>query len=260
MSMSLRVAIIEDEPATARNLQHMLLDAAPEAEVLVILPGVAEAVSWLQQNAQQCDLLFMDIRLSDGLSFEIFSQVHITLPVVFITAFDDYALQAFKANGIDYILKPFDDGELKQALVKFNRLRNQSGGADGYAQLLKIAESLKGNPASYKQSFLVHTRDKLIPVTVAQISWFYTANEIVYAGTTDYKQYVIDGTMEQLQQQLDPAIFFRANRQFIIQRKAILEVDFYFNGRLSVKIDPPAKEQILISKARVPEFKQWMNA
>jgi two-component system, LytTR family, response regulator LytT len=259
MSMALRVAIIEDEPATARNLQHMLQDAAPEAEVLAILPGVAESVSWLQENAQQCDLLFMDIRLSDGLSFEIFSQVHLTLPVIFVTAFDDYALQAFKANGIDYILKPFDDGELKQALVKFNRLRSQSAGVDGYAQLLKIAESLKGG-SSYKQSFLIHSRDKLIPVAVSQIVWFYTANEIVYAGTTDNKQHIIDATMEQLQQQLDPANFFRANRQFIVQRKAITEVDFYFNGRLSVKVHPPAKEQILISKARVPEFKQWMNA
>jgi two-component system, LytTR family, response regulator LytT len=255
--MNLRIAIIEDEPATARNLQHMIQDAAPGAEVLAILPSVAESVNWLQQHAQTCDLLFMDIRLNDGLSFEIFSQVNISLPVIFVTAFDDYALQAFKANGIDYILKPFDEEELQQALTKFNRLRH----ADSYTQLLKIAESLKGNNAtSYKQSFLVHTRDKLIPLTVAQISWFYTANEIVYAGTADNKQYIIDATMEQLQQQLDPAVFFRANRQFIVQRKAIVEVDFYFNGRLSVKINPPAREQILISKARVPEFRQWMNS
>lgn len=251
--MSLRVAIIEDEPATARNLQRMLQDAASEVEVLTILPGVAEAVNWLQGNAQLCDLLFMDIRLSDGLSFEIFSKVNITVPVVFITAYDDYALQAFKANGIDYILKPFEEEELKQALAKFNRLSN-------YSQLLKIAESLKGNPTTYKQSFLVHTRDKLIPVAASQIAWFYTANEIVYAGTSDNRQFIIDSTMEQLQQQLDPAHFFRANRQFIVQRSAIQEVDFYFNGRLSLKITPPAKEQILISKARVPEFKQWMNA
>jgi len=252
--MSLRVAIIEDEPATARNLQHMLQEAAPEVQVLAILPGVAASVSWLKQHAAGCDLLFMDIRLSDGLSFDIFTQIDVTLPVVFITAYDDYALQAFKVNGIDYILKPFDEAELKQALVKFNRLRS-----DQYTQLLKIAEGLKSN-ITYKQSFLVHTRDKLIPVTVSKIAWFYTANEIVYAGTTDNKQFIIDGTLEQLQQQLDPTQFFRANRQFIVQRKAIVEVDFYFNGRLAVKTDPPPKEQILISKARVPEFKQWMNA
>ena len=257
--MSLRVAIIEDEPATARNLRHMLQDLAPDMEVMTILSGVAEAVQWLQQNMQQCELLFMDIRLSDGLSFEIFSQVNLTLPVIFITAYDDYALQAFKANGIDYILKPFDEGELKQALLKFKRLRQQDADGKEYSRLLKIAESLKDPVPVYKQSFLVHNRDKLIPLSAMQIAWFYTTNELVYAGTMDNKQYIIDFTMEQLQQQLDPTVFFRANRQFIIQRNAIQEVDFYFNGRLAVNMKPAPKEQILISKARVPEFKTWMN-
>mgnify|MGYP000556570119 FL=1 len=246
--MALRVAIIEDEPATARNLRHMLQDIAPEVEVLTILPGVAESVAWLNTNMQQCELLFMDVRLSDGLSFEIFSQVHVTLPVIFITAYDDYALQAFKANGIDYILKPFDESELKQSLQKYNRLRDHSN-------IQQLAAQFK----TYKQSFLVHNRDKLIPLLASNISWFYTANELVYAGTADNKQYIIDFTMEQLQQQLDPGVFFRANRQFIVQRSAIQEVDFYFNGRLALKVHPAAKEQILISKARVPEFKNWMN-
>jgi len=246
--MALRVAIIEDEPATARNLRHMLQDIAPEVEVLTILPGVAESVAWLNNNMQQCELLFMDVRLSDGLSFEIFSQVNVTLPVIFITAYDDYALQAFKSNGIDYILKPFDETELKQSLQKYKQLREP-------VNFQQLAAQFK----TYKQSFLVHNRDKLIPLAAANIAWFYTANELVYAGTTDNKQYIIDFTMEQLQQQLDPGVFFRANRQFIVQRSAIQEVDFYFNGRLALKVQPAAKEQILISKARVPEFKNWMN-
>ncbi|OMP76680.1 MULTISPECIES: LytTR family DNA-binding domain-containing protein [unclassified Chitinophaga] len=246
--MALRVAIIEDEPATARNLRHMLQDIAPEIEVLTILPGVAESVAWLNDNMQQCELLFMDVRLSDGLSFDIFSQVNVTLPVIFVTAYDDYALQAFKANGIDYILKPFDESELKQSLQKYNRLRDNS-------KMQQLVAQFK----SYKQSFLVHNRDKLIPLSAGNIAWFYTANELVYAGTVDNKQYIIDFTMEQLQQQLDPAVFFRANRQFIVQRGAIQEVDFYFNGRLALKVHPAPKEQILISKARVPEFKNWMN-
>lgn len=246
--MALRVAIIEDEPATARNLRHMLQDVAPEIDVLTILPGVAESVAWLNDNMQQCELLFMDVRLSDGLSFDIFSQVNVTLPVIFVTAYDDYALQAFKANGIDYILKPFDESELRQSLQKYNRLRDNS-------KMQQLAAQFK----SYKQSFLVHNRDKLIPLSAGNIAWFYTANELVYAGTVDNKQYIIDFTMEQLQQQLDPAVFFRANRQFIVQRGAIQEVEFYFNGRLTLKVHPAPKEQILISKARVPEFKNWMN-
>lgn len=252
--MSLRVAIIEDEPATARNLRHMLQDVAPGTEVMAILPSVTAAVPWLQKQMHTCDLLFMDIRLSDGLSFEIFSQVNVTLPVIFITAYDDYALQAFKANGIGYILKPFDEAELSQAIQKYRMFRQ-----DDNSTLLKLVTQLKEPAAGYKQSFLVHNRDKLIPLTAANIAWFYTAHELVYAGTMDNKQYIVDFTMEQLQQQLDPAVFFRANRQFIVQRSAIQEVDFYFNGRLALRVHPEAKEQILISKARVPEFKQWMN-
>jgi two-component system, LytTR family, response regulator LytT len=258
--MSLQVAIIEDEPATARNLRSMLLDAAPEANVLAMLTGVQEAVTWLKDHQSECDLLFMDIRLSDGLSFEIFSELNIKPPVIFITAYDDYALQAFKANGIDYILKPFDEEDLTNALNKYKNLRQQPGTPAEYEVLLQLANKLKQGPATYKQSFLVHTRDKLIPLPAEQIAWFYTANELVYAGTTDNRQFMIDSTMEQLQQQLDPMQFFRANRQFIVQRKAIIEVDFYFNGRLALRMQPAAKEQILISKAKVPEFKQWMNA
>lgn len=256
--MSLRVVIIEDEPATARHLRHMLEDTEPGVEVKAILGGVEESLTWLKEHMQECDLLFMDIRLSDGLSFDIFSRTEITLPVIFITAYDDYALQAFKANGIDYILKPLDEEELKRALTKFKRLK-QSPEQDGYAALMKMAAALKAQSTPYKQSFLVHSRDKLIPLPAAQIAWFYTVNELVYAGTLDNRQLIIDFTMEQLQQQLNPGIFFRANRQFIVQRKAIQEVDFYFNGRLLLKTNPPAKEHILVSKARVPEFKQWMN-
>lgn len=252
--MSLRVAIIEDEPATARNLRHMLQDIAPDTEVLAMLPSVTAAVTWLKEHMQTCELLFMDIRLSDGLSFEIFSQVDVTLPVIFITAYDDYALQAFKANGIGYILKPFDEAELSLAIQKYRMFRQ-----DDNSRLLQLVTQLKQPAAGYKQSFLVHNRDKLIPLTAANIAWFYTANELVYAGTMDNKQYIVEFTMEQLQQQLDPDVFFRANRQFIIQRSAIQEVDFYFNGRLAVKVHPAAKEQILVSKARVPEFRQWMN-
>jgi len=257
--MSLRVVIIEDEPVTARSLRAMLQDIEPEYEVPAILGGVAESVEWLQRNMHACDLLFMDIRLSDGLSFDIFTQIDLSLPVIFITAYDDYALQAFKANGIDYILKPFDVDDLRAAITKFKRLRQPLNSTNGYETLLKMAAGMKEYPASYKQSFLVHLRDKLIPLPAVQISWFYTANELVYAGTMDNRQFVIEFTLEQLQQQLDPASFFRANRQFIVQRPAIQEVEFYFNGRLLLKVNPPAKEQILISKARVPEFKEWMN-
>ncbi len=256
--MPLHVVIIEDEPAAARSLRHLLQEADPNLEVLALLSGVAEAVGWLQQNGPGCDLIFMDIRLSDGLSFDIFDQVKVEAPVIFVTAYNDYALQAFNANGIHYILKPFNEAELLQALEKFKLLKG--GGPGNHAQLRQLAATLKGHSGTYKQSFLVHVRDKLVPLAVQDIAWFYTSDEVVYAQSIDNRRFVIDFTMEQLQQQLNPQDFFRSNRQFIVHRKAITEIDFYFNGRLLVKTNPEPEEKMLISKARVPEFKAWMNA
>jgi two-component system LytT family response regulator len=200
----------------------------------------------------------MDIRLSDGLSLDILHQTTIQTPVIFVTAFDDYALQAFKANGIDYILKPVGEAELAQALQRYKRLTKHDG-TDSYTiQLQQLAQQLKGQETGYRRSFLVHFRDKLVPLNVQDICWFHSVHETTFAQTKDRKL-VIDETLEQLQSELDPAVFFRVNRQFIVQRKAILEIDFYFNGRLMLKTVPEADEKMLISKARVPEFKTWMN-
>lgn len=258
--MPLRIAIIEDEPATARHLRNMLQDLDPEIEVLKILGGVGESVDWLSANKSSCELLFMDIRLNDGQSFEIFDKVNLEMPVIFVTAFNDFALQAFKTNGIDYILKPFDDAELGQALAKFKRLRHHAPGEDQLQRLREIAGSLKSGGSSYKQSFLVPFRDKLVPLKVEEITWFYTSNELVQAQTVDNKKFNIDSTLEELQEMLDPQQFFRANRQFIVHRNAIREIELYFNSRLVVKMNPDTPENVVISKARVAEFKAWMNA
>ena len=277
--MALRIVIIEDEPATARNLQFLLHEIDPGIEVLATLGSVKDSVAWMKTNAHRCELIFMDIRLNDGLSLDIFGQVEILAPVIFVTAYDDYALQAFKANGIDYILKPVDPDELAAALLRFKRLTgrdsnsapNSSAGSIRGAEnvpggsipdntaLLALAESLRSR-RSYKQSFLVHFRDKLLPLGTEAIAWFHSAGEVTSATTLDNQKHVVDFTLEQLQEQLDPHAFFRVNRQFIVHRKAIREVDFYFNGRLLVKTQPAATDQMLISKARVPEFKAWMNS
>ncbi len=253
------VLIIEDEPVIARNLQHILQDIDPAITVAAILPGVAESVSWLQQHAHTCQLIFMDIRLNDGLSFEIFEKVRVEQPVIFVTAYNDYALQAFKANGIDYVLKPYDTEEISAALQKYQKLTGNAFSTGNQEQLLRLIGAVQQQPV-YKQSFLVHFREKLLPLEAAQIAWCYTNNEVVQACTLDNKQYTIDFTLEQLQQQLEPQAFFRANRQFIVQRRAIQEVHFFFNSRLLLKVLPDAPEKILISKARVPAFKAWMNA
>jgi len=258
--MSLRIVLIEDEPATARNLQFLLQEIDPDIDVLKVLAGVAESAAWFNSQAGGCDLIFMDIRLKDGLSFEIFDRTAIEAPVIFVTAFDDYALQAFKANGIDYILKPFDEQELGLALAKYRRLAGNGVRAVAADRVREISDHLQRTGGGYKESFLVHFRDKLVPLRAEDIAWFYTSREVVHAQTADGKSYIVDFTLEQLQDQLDPKQFFRVNRQFIVQRKAILEVNFYFNGRLLIKASPEAAEKMLVSKARAPEFKSWMNA
>jgi two-component system LytT family response regulator len=213
----------------------------------------------MQQHAAECDLIFMDIRLNDGLSLDIFSKVTINAPVIFITAYNDYALQAFKANGIDYIMKPFDEKDLEQALARYRRLTSRPSGGIDVTRLQQLVATLRQAP-TFRQSFLVHFRDRLMPLTVEEIAWFYTAEETSYAVTSDNKKYIVEGTLEQLQDQLDPKAFFRVNRQFIIHRRSIVEISLYFNGRLLVKTVPESPDKMLISKARVPEFKAWMNA
>ncbi len=255
----IRCVIIEDEPVTARNLEHTIGEADADTKVVTRLDSVQQSVEWLQANPEGYDLLFMDIRLTDGLSFRIFEQVTVNSPVVFTTAYDDYALQAFKANGIDYILKPFEKPELEAALQKFRMLKGQAELQDHHAQLQQTAEVFRQLSPGYKQSFLVHLRDKLIPVATKDIAWFYTANETSWAYTFDKRKFTVEFTLEQLLQQLSPQDFFRANRQCIIQRRAITEVEFYFNGRLLLKSEPATEDNVLISKARVPEFKAWMN-
>ncbi|RXK81444.1 LytR/AlgR family response regulator transcription factor [Filimonas effusa] len=257
--MPLRVLLVEDEPANARNLEFMLHEADPSITIMDVLPGVEDTIAWFRKQPDGCDLVFMDIRLNDGLSFEVFDKVKVEQPVIFVTAYDNYALQAFKANGIDYILKPYDETEIRAALAKYNRLQGAGPVKADMGQLDALLKMMQQGATYYKQSFLVHFREKLLPLETARIAWFYTANEIVYACTSDKKQYAIEFTLEQLQTQLDPAQFFRANRQFIIQRSAIKEIELYFNGRLYLKLTPEPAEKVLISKARVPEFKTWMN-
>ena len=253
--MSLHIVIIEDEPAIARNLSYLINEIENDANVLVRLENIKESVKWFNNN-NNYDLILSDIRLSDGLSFEIFQQVKINVPVIFITAYDEYALDAFRANGIDYILKPFDENNLKTALNKFKSF----GSKNIFSQddILKLLKNIKSVTPPHKQSLLVHYRDKLLPVNINDVQFFYSKNEIVHAYLQSI-QYIIDGTLEKLEQQLNPLQFFRANRQFIVNRKALSEVHFYFNGRLFLKISPEPPEKILISKARAPEFKEWMN-
>ena len=256
----MKIAIIEDEPKIAESLKLILMEIDPSISVMKILSSVKSSVEWLRVNQSSCDLLFMDINLTDGLSFEIFNQIESNTPIVFVTAYDQYALDAFKVNGVDYILKPFDKTKIKQSLKKFKSL-TQTGSnpisAESLQHLLEVVVSK--TITNKRKSYLVYHQDKLIPLSVDDISWFYKSNQVTYACTISNKKYIIDDALDKIQNEVSSVNFYRANRQFIVSKNAIENISIYFNGRLIVNILPKPDERIIVSKAKATDFKNWLS-
>lgn len=247
----MRALIIEDETAAARNLQMLLSASHPEVEVLATLESVAESVEWFEANSAP-DLVFMDIHLADGNAFRIFERTTISSPVVFTTAYDQYALDAFKVSGIDYILKPIKQEDLARAIAKFSALTsaNRNEYSSRTAEMVHRART---------KTILARVRDKIIPIGEEDIAFFYTENEHVSLTTLDGKSYPVEGTLEALMSEFGGEHFFRANRQFIIARKAIKDISIWFGSRLALNLILPTPERIIISKARVGEFRSWLQ-
>lgn len=245
--------IVEDEIGAANNLNLLLKEVAPEIQLLATLSSVEQTAEWLSKNSHP-DLAFFDIQLEDGLSFEIFKQVEINFPIIFTTAFNEYAIEAFKVNSIDYLLKPIKEQELRFSLKKYKKLNKGNLSQD---MINKILNSL----SRYQQpaTFLVHYKGKLLPIPEKDFAFFYLENGLVHGCTHSQQTYPIDHTVEYLETRLTSTQFFKANRQYIVSRVAIKEVEFYFNSRLLLKLSPPAKDSVLVSKARVPIFKEWMK-
>lgn len=251
----MKTLIIEDERAAARNLKALLAEVAPQMEILDVVDSISESIDWFGNHAMP-ELIFMDIHLADGSAFEIFGHVDITCPIIFTTAYDEYALKAFKVNSIDYLLKPIDRSDISNALDKLERLQKDP---DGKAEhnYTPIIQALK-REESYKTHFLVPIKgDKLLPISVEMILFFHIDEGVVKAVLTDGKGYIFPQTLDELSDCLNPALFFRVNRQYLISRSAVQDIDLWFNGRLSVNLKVPVKEKILVSKARVSEFKDW---
>lgn len=252
-----KVIIIEDEIIAAQNLKGMLADAAPGAEVLAVLRSIEESVEWFRQNSTP-DLVFMDIHLADGSAFHIFDQVSIDCPIIFTTAYDQYALQAFQVNSIDYLLKPIDKARLRQAIEKLQLLRPEtSDNAEERKQLETLLEMLRQEHRAYKSCFLVPVKDKLIPLPVQEIACFYVEDKVTRVLAADGRAFIYDKPLELLMEQLSPQLFFRANRQYIVARHAIADIAVWFGGKIRLTLVVPKAEKIVISKARVPEFKSW---
>ena len=249
----MRVLIIEDETAAARNLQSMLEHIEPEIEVVGITESIVDTIDWFAEN-ETPDIVFMDIHIADGESFRIFDSIDIASPIIFTTAYDQYALEAFKVNSIDYLLKPLKEEELQRALDKWRRITNQERVEYHKRIDTMVAEQRKGN-----EMFLVHVKDKIVPLQASDVAYFYTANERVTAHLLNGGSYPIDKTLEALQSVLSEYDFFRANRQFIIARKAVKDISIWFGSRLSLNLTVDIPVRIVISKARVPEFKRWLT-
>ena len=250
----MKVLIVEDETAAARNLQAMLAEADPSIEVAGVTESIVDTVEWFETNGMP-DLVFMDIHIADGESFRIFELAEVDAPIIFTTAYDSYALEAFKVNSIDYLLKPLKTADLERAINKWRRLSN-SERTDYKARV----DSLAASHNRKNDIFLVHVKDKIIPLKVSDICYFYTFDEKVTAHTADGEKYPIAKTLESLQEQLPDNDFFRANRQFIVARKAVKDISVWFGSRLALNLSVETPERIVISKARVPEFKRWMTS
>lgn len=248
----MNAVIVEDETLAARNLMAVL-DEIGTMKVVATLDSIVETVEWFNSNPTP-DLLFLDIHLADGSAFEIFDRIQIQCPVIFTTAYDEYALKAFKVNSIDYLLKPIDTNAVQQALKK---LQGLSGASRFQTDMQNLIATFR-KTATYKSHFLIPAKgDKLVPVQANEIACIFIEASLVKAKTFDEKSFRFEHTLDELEHMLDPGMFFRANRQYIVSRTAIKDIDLWFNSRLSVNLKVPVADKILISKARIPEFMEW---
>lgn len=265
--------IIEDEPLAVQQLTRQLAVAAPAMQVIGVLQSVEETVEWFRSAEERYpDVVFMDIHLADGLAFRIFDNVEIRCPIIFTTAYDQYALKAFRVNSIDYLLKPISPDDLKRALGKLEALTSPlpeepAPSSAGIPLPLQHAiEMISQHYRQYKRLFLIPYQDKLIPLEVDNIACIYLDNNIgpdghhaVQALTSDGQTYRVEGPLDQIMTQLDPAHFFRVNRQYIVAHNAIKDITVWLLGKYSLTLTVPTPERIIVPKARVAQFKEWYS-
>ena len=249
----MKALIIEDETAAAINLEALLRKVEPSLQIEAVLESVGESVEWLSSHPMP-DLIFMDIHLADGESFRIFDRVEIDCPIIFTTAYDQYALEAFKVNSIDYLLKPITQNDLQRALDKLHRLSVTERRSISERVTSLAAEASKAS----QNVFLIQVRDRIRPLKFDEAAYFYTSDERVTVHTFSGEVLAMDKTLETLSATLPENDFFRANRQFIVSRGAIRDISVCFGSRLALNLILDTPERIIISKARVPRFKQWL--
>jgi len=256
----MNVLIVEDEALAVEKLRSTLLAVETQAAVVGVTGSIRSSVQWLQTHPAP-DMILMDIELSDGQSFEIFRQVPVRSPVIFTTSYDEYAIQAFKVNSVDYLLKPVEEEDLKAAMQKYRDVhqKQQAVPAFDVSVLVKELQAQLKQP-EYRERFLVKLGQRFVTIDTGEIAYFFVDGRLYYLVTVDGKKYMIDYTLEELEQMLDPKIFFRAGRGYLIHFHSVVQIHSYFNGKLKLQIKPAvAGNDVVISKERSGEFKKWMG-
>lgn len=256
----MKALIIEDEDLAAQRLKQLLLETEPGIELTGPLDSIEESVRHLQKD-QSYDIIFLDIQLADGKSFSIFEKMKINIPVIFTTAYDEYAIRAFELNSVDYLLKPIHKDKLRNAIDKLKKIRGFYESGDANKDLIEMIRSMQANRIQvYKSRFLVNKGDVLIPIAANEIAYFYAEDKVVFLATTEGKKYLINYTLEELELKLNPQQFFRVNRQFISSLTSIRKVHNYFHYKLKLDLVPDPGTEVIVSKARTGDFKAWMNS
>lgn len=249
----MRVIIFEDEKLASERLIQLLKQIKPEAEVLTSIKSVEAGILWLQ-NHDEPELIISDIQLLDGTSFEIFEQVKVNCPVIFTTAYDDFAIKAFEVNSVDYLLKPIQKEKLEKAIDKYE---NQKGNSSEL-NLEKIQELLQGEP-TYKSRFLVKLGQRIKAIPVEKIAYFYSRDKLTYLVGFDGQKLPVDQTLEELDTLLNPTHYFRVNRKFLVHFDAVSDIHPYFKGRVKLELEPTIHEDIVVSSEKTPVFKKWLD-
>ena len=257
----MKVLIIEDESLGADALKNLLLAYDKTIEVIAIKDSIASSAEWLSANHAP-DLIFMDIELADGQCFQLFKEVEIQSPVIFTTSYDEYALKAFRFNSVDYLLKPISAEELERSLNKVKGLKHQLTEKRNmhkeWEKLVPQFSALTSLP-EYRDRFLVKRGQRLLPIKVSQIAYFFTRGKVSFIKSTEGKEYFVDYTLDQLQPMISPKVFYRINRQIIASHSSVSQVHTWFNGKLKVELSPSMDEEDLVSRDKTKDFRQWLG-
>lgn len=257
----MKLLIVEDEHLGYERLVKLLQETELDFQITGHTVSIKTTVKWLEQHTPP-DLVFMDIELADGQCFEIFNQIDISVPIIFTTSYDEYALHAFKVNSIDYLLKPIRREELDRSLSKYSRLHQQQHSSELQLNLVSLLEAFqqKMAPSAYRHRFLVKQGQRLLSVEVSEIAWLHAEGKLCFIKTWNNHRYILDYTLEELTDMLDPDLFFRVNRAYLVHHKAIRNINAFFRGKLILTLHPATENNdVIISKEKAGAFKKWMG-